>query len=72
MPNDPTASALLVYGPLGIFVVLFAFGFVFSKSSMERERQLTDTALKNNEKLGDALDRLTEAIYRDSAGGSGS
>ena len=68
MPDANVGNALLIYGPLGIFVVLFAFGFVFSKSSMERERTITDRALVNNEKLSEALDRVTDAVLRDRVG----
>ena len=68
MPDANVGNALLIYGPLGIFVVLFAFGIIFSKSSMERERALTDRALVNNEKLSEALDRLTAAVLRERAG----
>lgn len=68
MPALDPGTALLVYGPLGIFVALFALGFIFSKSSMERERALTDQAMKNNEKLADGIDRLTEAVLRDRPG----
>jgi len=68
MPDPSIGNALLVYGPLGIFVVLFAFGFVFSKSSMERERTLTDRALENNGKMAEALDRVTDAVLRDRVG----
>lgn len=65
MPPLDVGTALLVYGPLGIGFALFAFGFIFSKSSMQRERDLTDKALANNEKLATGLDRLTDAVYRD-------
>lgn len=44
---DPT-STLLVYGPLGIFVALFAMGIIVAKPTIERERHLTDVALANN------------------------
>ena len=69
MPDPSIGNALLVYGPLGIFVALFAFGLVFSKSSMERERVLTDRALANNAELSGALDRLTDTVLRDRVGG---
>ena len=68
MPDANAASALLIYGPLGIFVALFAFGFIYSKSSMERERVLTDRALQNNAELSGALDRLTNTVLKDRAG----
>lgn len=68
MPDASVGNALLVYGPLGIFVVLFAFGFVYSKASMERERVLTDRLVENNSKMADAMDRLTDAVLRDRAG----
>lgn len=68
MPDASIGNALLVYGPLGIFVVLFAFGFIFSKSSMERERILTDRALENNKNMSAALDRLSDVVLKDRAG----
>ena len=68
MPDANVGSALLIYGPLGIFVVLFAFGFVFSKSSMERERVLVDRMVENNAKMAEALDRVTDAVLRDRVG----
>jgi len=68
MPDATVGSALLVYGPLGIFTALFAFGFIYSKSSMERERVLTDRALANNAELSGALDRLTDTVLKDRAG----
>ncbi len=64
MPELNVGTALLVYGPLGITVALFVFGFIFSKSSMERERSLTDRALVNNEKMAGALDRLSDTVLR--------
>lgn len=67
MPALDAGTALLVYGPLGVGFALFAFGLIFSKSSMERERALTDKAIANNEKLASGLDRLTDAVYRDRA-----
>ena len=68
MPDANVANALLIYGPLGIFTALFAFGFIYSKSSMERERVLTDRALANNAELSGALDRLTNTVLKDRAG----
>ncbi len=68
MPDATVGNALLVYGPLGVFVILFAFGFIYSKSSMERERILTDRALQNNSELSGALDRLTDTVLRDRPG----
>jgi len=64
MPDANVGNALLIYGPLGIFVVLFAFGFIYSKSSMERERELVDRALENNAKMAESLDRLTDSVLK--------
>ena len=69
MPDANVGSALLVYGPLGIFVALFAFGLVFSKSSIERERELVDKVLASNTALATSIDRLSDSVLRDRAGG---
>ena len=68
MPELNLGTALLVYGPLGITVALFAFGFIFSKSSMMRERELTDRLVVNNEKIAATLDRLSDNVLRDRTG----
>ncbi len=69
MPDATVGNALLVYGPLGIFVVLFVLGRIHSQSAMERERHLTDVALENNKSLAGAMDRLTDTVLRDRVGG---
>jgi len=64
MPELNLGTALLVYGPLGITVALFVFGFIFSKSSMDRERSITDRLVVNNEKIATTLDRLSDTVLR--------
>ncbi len=58
------ATALLQYGVLGIVVMLFVFGFIVAKPTIERERLLTDRAIENNARMAEALDRLSDTVLR--------
>lgn len=69
MPEANYANALLIYGPLGIFVGLFVFGFIYSKATVVRERELTDRLVENNAKMATSLDRLSDTILRDKSDG---
>jgi hypothetical protein len=61
---------LLAYGPLGIFVVLFVGGLIFSKSTVDRliaERDRAETQRDSiiadvMEKVAPALERAVEAV----------
>jgi hypothetical protein len=63
-------DALLIYGPLGIFVVLFVTGFVIGKKEHERVIGERDKAWDQREalindvhtKVAPALERAAEAI----------
>lgn len=67
--GNPAIDALLVYGVLGIIVALFVLGWIVAKPTVVREQTISDRLLVNNEKLADGIDRLTDAVLRDRAGG---
>lgn len=55
-------ASLFQYGVLGLFVVAILTGQLHPKSRVDREVQISEREHAVNEKIADALDRLTEAV----------
>ena len=55
-------ALLFNYGVLGLVVVGFLTGQIHSKSRVDREVDLGNKLLADNEKTIDALNRLTDAV----------
>lgn len=55
-------TTLLQYGVLGMVVVGFLTGLIHTKSRVDREMQISDRAIGNNEKALAAIEKLTTAI----------
>ena len=62
--SPEAATALVQYGALGVVVLLFVFGQIVAKPTIDRERLLTDRAIENNARMAEALDRLSDTVLR--------